>query len=117
MLFLVPIIIQYFDREFIVEKISIPVYFRSHTFLREPISYHFSFVIFMRNTHRKKQEMRSLRNDLLLDKALYYTCNFVPCVYLACTLRSKTEHFSRNLRTPSPLKLLQNSVQRRAEKQ
>ena len=41
----------------------------------------------------------------------------VPCVLLACSLRSKTNHFRGTLTTPKPSNFLQNSVQRHTEKQ
>ena len=54
----------------------------------------------MKNCTSKKQEIRSLRNDLLLHMALYSLAIVVPCVLLACSFRRKLDYIPGTLTAP-----------------
>ena len=67
--------------------------------------------------HKKSRRYAPCGTISCFIRFLFSFAILVPCVLLACSLRSKTNHFRGTLTTPKPSNFLQNSVQRHTEKQ
>ena len=67
--------------------------------------------------HKKSRRYAPCGTISCFIRFLFSFAILVPCVLLACSLRSKTNYFRGTLTTPKPSNFLQNSVQRHTEKQ